>query len=643
MAVHGQRYGRNLNLVMVNYSLSVVSLNVDGMRDPKRRSLIFDYLNRYEYDIALLQDTRILNNRECMQWNAKCRCRGFWSVGTVHSWGVGILIRDPAKFEGISFDVDFDGRVCVCDLTFNGTPLRVVNIYAPTVGTDRLNFLSQLDKYLLTCRKVIMGEDFNLVLDIAMDRFGGNPHGSIGSPELKRLLSKYHFIDIWRHQHPSLKTCTWSNADCSIMSLGKFYISVDLVDDSKIVTGIQPCHLSDHDLVSFHIFDTHHILTWGRGVWKMNTSLLKHEKLRTEIISFWSDWTEAKMLFSDVGEWWDEGKAEIKHIIIEYSKAVRQQINEQRVHLMNKFHRLLEKTNLSPHELEQLQRVRSDLCELASQRLEGAKIRSRVTIIRNNEKPSRFFFQRERYNASKKLVTALKTVNGRVTDSDGIMKEQVRFYKNLYTAQLVDTRAQEELLLSIDRKLSEEEKLTLGLPKEFYVCFWETLKSDFVLMVNSCLDKGELPLSLRRAVITLLFKKEDTENLKNWRPISLLNADYKLIAKVISQRLRAVMPSLIHPDQSCAVPGRSSEDNATLLRDISDYVQSNNLKCAFIAIDQEKALDYVDWGFMHKVLARMNFGPIIRGIIKCLYTRVQSAILSNGTLSEFFDIHRGVR
>ena len=162
-------------------------------------------------------------------------------------------------------------------------------------------------------------------------------------------------------------------------------------------------------------------------------------------------------------------------------------------------------------------------------------------------------------------------------------------------------------------------------------------------MANYCLDKGELPLSLRRAIITLIFKKDDPENLKNWRPVSLLNVDYKLIAKVIAQRLRVVMPSVIHPDQSCAVPGRSSDDNATLLRDISDYVHSNNLQCAFIAIDQEKAFDYVDWKFMHKVLARMNFGPIIRGIIRCLYTHVQSAILSNGTLSEFFDVARGVR
>ncbi|CAB3987136.1 Hypothetical predicted protein [Paramuricea clavata] len=153
------------------------------------------------------------------------------------------------------------------------------------------------------------------------------------------------------------------------------------------------------------------------------------------------------------------------------------------------------------------------------------------------------------------------------------------------------------------------------------------MKSDFVLMVNSYLEKGELPLSLRRAVVSLLFKREDPENLKNLRPISLLKADYKLIAKMVSQRLRLIMLSPIHPEQSCAVPGRSSEDNATLLRDISDYAQSNNLKCAFIVIDQEKAFDYVDWGFMHKVLARMNFGLKIRGIIKCLYTRVQIKVL----------------
>ena len=52
-------------------SLSVISLNVNGMRDPKRRRLMFDYLSKHVYDIALLQDTRIVNKRECLQWSAE--------------------------------------------------------------------------------------------------------------------------------------------------------------------------------------------------------------------------------------------------------------------------------------------------------------------------------------------------------------------------------------------------------------------------------------------------------------------------------------------------------------------------------------------------------------------------------------------
>ena len=149
--------------------------------------------------------------------------------------------------------------------------------------------------------------------------------------------------------------------------------------------------------------------------------------------------------------------------------------------------------------------------------------------------------------------------------------------------------------------------------------------------------------SIRRAIITLIFKKEDPEELKNWRPISLLTADYKIIAKVLANRLKNVMRSLIHPDQTCSVPGRSSERNATLLRDISDYVASKNTTCAFLAIDQEKAFDSVDWEFMHRVLDEMNFGPCLRGMVECLYTDIQSAILSNGHLANFFDVHRGVR
>jgi hypothetical protein len=83
-----------------------------------------------------------------------------------------------------------------------------------------------------------------------------------------------------------------------------------------------------------------------------------------------------------------------------------------------------------------------------------------------------------------------------------------------------------------------------------------------------------MPESLRQALISLLYKNDDPElDPKNWRPISLLIVDYKIITKVLVNRMKPLMSTVIDPDQCCAVPGRSSEDNATLLLDIYDYLE----------------------------------------------------------------------
>ena len=109
-------------------------------------------------------------------------------------------------------------------------------------------------------------------------------------------------------------------------------------------------------------------------------------------------------------------------------------------------------------------------------------------------------------------------------------------------------------------------------------------------MANYCFSVELMPESMRQALILLLFKKEDPELLKNWHPISLLNTDYKIITKVLVNRIKPVMPTIIHPERCCSVPGRASENNATLLRDVCDYLEVNErMACAFILIDQEKA------------------------------------------------------
>jgi hypothetical protein len=122
-------------------------------------------------------------------------------------------------------------------------------------------------------------------------------------------------------------------------------------------------------------------------------------------------------------------------------------------------------------------------------------------------------------------------------------------------------------------------------------------KEDFVEMAN-CFSVELMPESMRQALISLLFKKEDFP-ISQERPIALLNTDDKIITKVLVNRVKPVMPMIIHPDLCCSVPGRSCEDNATPLRDVCDYLVEVNerMACVFISIEQEKAFDYVDWGF----------------------------------------------
>ena len=126
-----------------------------------------------------------------------------------------------------------------------------------------------------------------------------------------------------------------------------------------------------------------------------------------------------------------------------------------------------------------------------------------------------------------------------------------------------------------------------GLPLEFYDAFWDLLGKDLVNVFNASLEAGLLPLSQREALIALIFKKGDCLDHKNWRPISLLNVDYKLCARVLAGRLLKVIASAVAPDQTCGVPGRYIGENVAFLHDVVELANEYNLPVALLSLDQE--------------------------------------------------------
>ena len=152
-----------------------------------------------------------------------------------------------------------------------------------------------------------------------------------------------------------------------------------------------------------------------------------------------------------------------------------------------------------------------------------------------------------------------------------------------------------------------------------------------------------MPFSQRAALISLIYKKGDRLDHKNWRPISLLNVDYKLCARTLAGRLLKVIHHVVAPDQTCRVPGRYIGENIALLRDVIAVANELHLPVAILSLDQEKAFDRVDWPFLFSLMAKMGFGPSFIAWVRLLYSGIRSSIFINGYTSHHFEPSRGVR
>ena len=503
-----------------------------------------------------------------------------------------------------------------------------------------------------------------------MDRNHPEPH--VASKNCILKLSEAHELsDVWRVFHKSHRQYTWVHTKDNLLSmarLDRFYCFKHHLNVFRS-SFISPVGFSDHSLVQCSVFIKQ--IQSGSAYWHFNTSLLSDGNFKDVFNFFWKNFSETKSLYSSLQQWWDIGKSQIQKLCLQYtfnvSKNMARSIRalEREVVELQAF---ADSTGERGH-IENLKTKRSVLADLLGTSARGAVVRSRFQNVALMDAPSHFFFGLERKNGQRRQMMSLRSHTGQLLqESADIRRFAASFYGDLFKSEYTENpevsrffyadlpKVSEDANAELGNEISSEELYAAlqglrggtspgidGLPADFYKTFWSVLGGDLLMVLNDSVKKGRLPQSCRRAVLTLLPKKGELQDIKNWRPVSLLCTDYKLLSKVLANRMRKVMEQVIHVDQTYCVPGRLVTDNIALIRDVVDLSSSLGLDLGLISIDQQKAFDRVEHMYLWQTLRAFGFNPGLIAQIQALYGDIESVLKINGGLSAPFKVGRGVR
>ncbi len=640
-------------------SLSIATCNIRGLREEKKRQGVFSWLRKTNCDIIFLQETHGHHAKDSFRWGKEWSGQSIWSRGSSHSRGVSVLFNRNVKYDIRNKIVDPNGRYIVFDLFFGQQSYRFINIYAPNSEYERVCFFNNMINWIDPDKETFIAGDYNCVLNSDIDRMNCTGKNDVGQVDLKNIMNMFNLEDVFRRRWPDKKCFSWRCGD-KASRLDYWLISESLDNQTDSIEYL-PCTFSDHGFVKldFRITETPH----GKGVWKMNSRVIGSKLFRNTFTSWWEHWKTKKTEYSNIQTWWDIGKKKIKEIAVWCSCKLKEETDIE-INFYEKKLQWLEQESVSNY--KSIDVVKSKLQKMYEDKGQGAKVRSRLNWFEYGEKPTKYFHNLEKQNAKNKAWESILDKDGKlISGTKNVQKVQVDFYKKLYTSEGICTEKCDPFLSSIDRVLSDEIKceldqeiclhdLTMALKKmainkspgpdgivvEFYKMYWNFLGTELLEVIHESVRTEMLPYTQYLAVITLLYKKGQRENIKNWRPISLLNTDAKLYSKVLAERLKKALPEIIHTDQSGCIPGRFIGQNIRLIEDIIDSKDEDEV---LLFIDQEKAFDRVEWSWLFKVLDKFNFGHQFIKYIKILYSNMKSSILTNGTLSEYFDVTRGIR
>ena len=669
--------------------LKIVSVNVRGIGTQHKRRDVMHFLKNMNCDIIMLQDTHLIKAK-ISSFNSLWTGKAYHSCYTNNSRGTSILINNKLHHDIISEYTGTHGNYIIIQCKIGTDSYVLGSIYGP--NRDEPQFYEHIDEILdsVDCDHIFIGGDFNFVMDAENDCYGYARENNVNARrKFISVCNKHNLIDIWRHQNPTQHQYTWFTEGKG-SRLDMFFVSNHLSSSCSDIQ-IVPGYRTDHSIISMCLQTGES--QRGPGLWKFNESLLKDDEYvaivkdcinRTvkeyAVPVYANEYLFNECNYKDIqfhindGLFYETLLMMIRGETVKYSKmkAKRRRAKEKEVIAsISRAQETFAHTK-ADEDARRLQVYKDQLENLRKPLINGLIVRSRTTWHEDGEKSSKYFLGLEKRNAMRKTVSVLTVDEHKITRTSSILQNFTEDLARKYSkVHIMPPSADDFIGENIFASLSAVERSLLDQPMSFteltnalqkmkkgkspgsngytacfFKFFWKELGPFLYRAFLFSASQGKTLLTHREGIITMIPKAgKPPDSVKGWRPITLLNIDFKIISSALSARLQSVVDKLIDPCQTAYIKGRYIGENTRLVYDVIEHLLARQKTSLIMSADFEAAFDSISWEFVRKALNHYGFGPYFKDMINTLYLNPNnfSRIIINGHLGDKIHLKCGIR
>ena len=298
--------------------------------------------------------------------------------------------------------------------------------------------------------------------------------------------------------------------------------------------------------------------------------------------------------------------------------------------------------------------------------------RSRVQWLKEGDRNTSFFHRRASNRRCRNRVKGLTDSSGQWTsDPKEVADILISYYENIFKSEHVDPAALEVVLATVQKKVTTDMNKDLlaeysdqeirkalfqmhpskspgpdGMSPCFFQKFWHIVGFDVCKAVREVLVTGQVSHESNFTHLTLIPKIPEPQLAADLRPIALCNVVYKIASKVLANRLKRVLPSIISPLQSAFVPGRLISDNTLVATEVAHFMKKLRQQAQgffSLKLDISKAYDRLEWVYLEGILVKLGFARAWIDVVLATVKSASYSILINGHPTGFVTPTRGIR